>query len=144
MEPDAGGSVFSAPSAAVEDKQRKGENSATRPTRKGLYLKKLQLRGDQVDCVLLGFYLSERKMLRMSAKAVKIEGGEKCKKCKRIMQRFEHPPHWRPKQKQPYYFRSWDKCQCEMSQMYEAAKVILIKPDDPLTEEFKAIVGSAQ
>lgn len=61
----------------------------------------------------------------MGAKPVKIEGGQKCKKCRRTMQRKTHPGHWRPKKDQPYFFAYWDICKCGMIQLYEDAKVIL-------------------
>lgn len=47
----------------------------------------------------------------------------KCPKCKNAMTRKSHPPNWRPKSGQPYYFAYWDVCDgCRHIQHYEAAK----------------------
>ena len=59
------------------------------------------------------------------AKAQKIDGGGKCPKCKRNMQRRSHKGSWTPKLNQPYYFSHWDKCRCGRLQHYEEAKVFL-------------------
>ena len=59
-----------------------------------------------------------------------IEGGNKCPKCDRPMQRYEHNQNWAPKARQPYYFSYWDSCEkCRHVQHYEAAKVHLV--EDP-------------
>lgn len=56
-------------------------------------------------------------------KPVKVGMGRTCPKCKGKMGRFEHKPEWRPKPKQPYYFKYWDKCgPCKRMQHYEEAK----------------------
>lgn len=59
------------------------------------------------------------------AKAIRLDGGKNCPRCKRVMQRFGHGPTWQPKKAQPYFFAWWDKCRCGRIQMYEEAKVYL-------------------
>jgi hypothetical protein len=68
------------------------------------------------------------------AKREQIAGGELCPKCGRRMQRYQHPPGWKPKEGQPFYFRYWDICHQRHSpgkkrsdhfQGYEVAKVIV-------------------
>lgn len=78
-------------------------------------------------------------------RTVEIGAGNACPKCRRQMVRSEHGPSWKPKQNQPYYFNYWDKCRrCHHVQHYEVAKVMLVEEGastDPLTEEFKAVMG---
>lgn len=69
--------------------------------------------------------LVDRERAGAMAKAQKIDGGGKCLKCKRTMQRRCHRSDWLPKQNQPYYFRYWDLCRCGHLQHYESAKVLI-------------------
>lgn len=55
-------------------------------------------------------------------KRIAIDGGRKCPKCKRWMQRYRHPADYRPKPNQNYYFEWWDVCPCKHTQHYEEAK----------------------
>lgn len=53
-----------------------------------------------------------------------IGDGNKCPKCSAQMRRFQHKKMWAPGDKQPYYFKYWDKCPgCRRIQLYEIAKV---------------------
>lgn len=82
-----------------------------------------------------------KKQAEAAGKRREIEGGIPCPKCSEPMQRVEHNERWVPKKDQPFYFRYWDKCvPCRHIQHYESAKVMLDKPDDPLTDEYREIM----
>jgi hypothetical protein len=52
-----------------------------------------------------------------------------CPKCRRPMVTRSHPPDWKPRPGQPYYFSSWDYCRpCGHTQHYEARKVYIDAP----------------
>ena len=54
-----------------------------------------------------------------------MEGGQPGPKCGVPMQRVRHPGSWRPKPRQPHWFRWRDLCfPCRHLQHYEAAKVL--------------------
>lgn len=56
---------------------------------------------------------------------VPVKGGNNCKKCKLLMQRFSHSEHWKPLPGRNYY-RYWDRCfSCSSIWHYEEAKVFL-------------------
>jgi hypothetical protein len=60
------------------------------------------------------------------SKSREVGEGEKCPKCRAVMKRFGHPPHWKPKPSQPYYFEYWDICaRCRHIQHYECAKILV-------------------
>ena len=76
----------------------------------------------------------------MFVKSRCIGTGRHCPKCHKLMGRFEHPDHWKPRPTQPYYFTYWDKCtKCRHIQHYEDAKCYLSgdKPETDWTTSFE-------
>jgi len=85
-------------------------------------------------------------MSKRKKSTIEVGPGEICRKCGKQMKRFSHGQNWKPKQRQPYFFRYWDKCKCGMLQHYEAAKVSLVEdvsaePSDELTAAYRATIG---
>lgn len=62
------------------------------------------------------------------ANKVPIEGGQKCPKCLKQMQRFRHSAGDEP-QNQQYYYRYWDRCiPCSHIQHYgDAMTKVVVK-----------------
>lgn len=55
------------------------------------------------------------------------------------MQRYQHPPAWKPKPGQPYHFAYWDRCKpCGHMQMYEAAKVYASPAEEARFEQYRS------
>ena len=73
-------------------------------------------------------------------KNLRIGAGNSCPKCRSEMSRYGHPPHWKPKVGQPYYFDYWDYCgPCRHVQLYECAKVqVGRKPETARVDQIKA------
>jgi hypothetical protein len=62
-------------------------------------------------------------MSKRERKSISAGEGNICRYCQTRMDRFAHPPQWKPKPRQPYYFLWWDICpDCKRIFTYEEAK----------------------